>query len=65
MSEIKLTDDAGEMPEQTEKQTEPHPVPGNVIHIPPASRLPPRALGVPIPMPVLGHGWVPTVWGSR
>jgi hypothetical protein len=55
VSEIKLTDDAGEKPKQVEKETEPRPV----------SRLPPRALGVPVPMPVLGHGWVPTVWGRR
>ncbi len=51
MSEIKLTADAGEKPEQAEKK--------------PAAIIPPRALGVPVPMPVLGHGWVPTVWGRR
>lgn len=50
MSEIKMPDDAGEKPEPKKA---------------PVAKIPPRALGVPIPMPVLGHGWVPTVWGRR
>lgn len=64
MDEVKLTDDAGEMPQQVDKETEPAPVKGEV-RIPVGARIPPRALGVPVPMPTLGHGWVPPVWSRR
>lgn len=54
----------------SETKTEPEPKDKRepespVVPIKPASRLPPRALGVPVPMPTLGAGWVPSVWSRR